>query len=171
MADAVSTINRLDRPPGNHVSDCPLRDQGGPHAAAQVRHRSNAPHCLTNVCDRAAVEVWDHDGKLYEVNSYYSLPGDAWQYELVGLTGAPGTGPYLSVTIPDATPDDGAFTPRPASNVMVRAGGGDVPWPILRRFIDLVESSGDIVRGSTDGASPITDPGPSHKTPPSLGGA
>ncbi|MEU1687866.1 hypothetical protein [Micromonospora sp. NPDC005707] len=117
------------------------------------------------------MEVWDHEGKLYEVNSYYSLPDDAWQYELVGLTGAPGTGPYLSVTIPDATPDDGPFTPRPASGVMFSAGSGDVPWPILRRFIDLVESSGDIVQDPTDGGSPITDPGASPQIPSSLGDA
>ncbi|MGW4294345.1 hypothetical protein ACWEH1_14990 [Micromonospora chersina] len=117
------------------------------------------------------MEVWDHDGKLYEVNSYYSLPDDAWKYELVGLTGAPGTGPYLSVRIPDATPDDGPFTPRPAGDVMVNAGSGDVPWPILRRFIDLVESSGDIVDDETDDASPITDSGASPGTPPSPGGA
>jgi hypothetical protein len=61
-------------------------------------------------CDRAAVEVWEHDRRLYEVNSYYSLPDDAWQYELVGLTGAPGIGPYLTIVIPDATPEPGPFT-------------------------------------------------------------
>ncbi|MET7949820.1 hypothetical protein [Micromonospora sp. NPDC005324] len=104
------------------------------------------------------MEVWDHGAKLYEVNSYYSLPDYAWQYELVGLTGAPGAGPYITVTIPDATPDDGPFTARPASEVMFGAGGGDVPWPILRRFIDLVESSGDIVQDLADSASPTTDP-------------
>ncbi|MEV4133517.1 hypothetical protein AB0J72_15265 [Dactylosporangium sp. NPDC049742] len=89
--------------------------------------------------------VWLHDDKLYEVSSGYSLPDDAWQYELTGLTGAPGTGPYLAITIPDATPDDGPFTPMPAHHVRVRAGGGQVPWPILTKFIDLVESSGDLV--------------------------
>lgn len=40
------------------------------------------------------MKVWSRDGKLYEVNSYYSLPDDAWQYELVGLKGAPGTEPF-----------------------------------------------------------------------------
>jgi hypothetical protein len=91
------------------------------------------------------VEVWDHDGKLYEVNSYYSLPDDAWQYELVGLTGAPGTGPYLTIVIPDATPEPGPFTPKHAGHVLVAVAGGVTPWPILRRLIDLVESSGDII--------------------------
>jgi hypothetical protein len=61
------------------------------------------------LCDPAAVEVWDHSGKLYEVNSYYSLPDDAWQYE---LTGAPGTGSYLAIVIPDAAPEHGPFTPK-----------------------------------------------------------
>ncbi|MCW2886980.1 MAG: hypothetical protein JWL58_3842, partial [Streptosporangiaceae bacterium] len=53
------------------------------------------------------MEVWAHDGKLYDVNSYYSLPDDAWHYELVRQDGAPATGPYLSVLIPDTTPDAG----------------------------------------------------------------
>ncbi|MGC5285746.1 hypothetical protein [Micromonospora sp. DT231] len=94
------------------------------------------------------MDVWDHDGKLYEVNSYYSVSDYAWEYELVGLTGASGTGPYLSARIPDATPEGGPFTPRPASEVVVSCGG-DVPWLILRRFIHLVESSGDIVQDPT----------------------
>ncbi|MFG1838347.1 hypothetical protein ACGFH8_07925 [Micromonospora sp. NPDC049175] len=72
----------------------------------------------------------------------------AWEYELVGLTGASGTGPYLSARIPDATPEGGPFTPRPASEVVVSCGG-DVPWLILRRFIHLVESFGDIVQDPT----------------------
>jgi hypothetical protein len=91
------------------------------------------------------VEVWDHDGKLYEVDSYYSLPDGAWQYELVGLTGAPGTGPYLTIVIPDATPEPGPFTPKGAGHVLVSVADGVTPWPILRRLLDLVESSGAIV--------------------------
>jgi hypothetical protein len=88
------------------------------------------------------VEVWSHDGRLYEVNSYYSLSDNAWQYELVGLTGA--RGPHMAVVIPDATPDDGPFTPKPADHVVVSVGDGRTPWPVLRRLLDLVESSGDI---------------------------
>ncbi|MFI7553234.1 hypothetical protein ACIBQ2_26225 [Micromonospora sediminimaris] len=88
--------------------------------------------------------IRSHDGKLYEITSGYSLPDDAWQYELVGLTGPPGTGPYLSVLIPDATPD-GPFTPRPAEHVIVRAGGGIVPWPVLEELVHLLDSSGDLV--------------------------
>lgn len=91
------------------------------------------------------MDVWDHDGKLYEVNSYYSLPDDAWQYELIGLTGAPGTGPYLAIVIPDVTPDEGPFIPEHAGHALVRVGGGVTPWPILLQLIELAESSGDIV--------------------------
>jgi hypothetical protein len=92
------------------------------------------------------VEVWDHDGKLYEVNSYYSLPDDAWHYELIGLTGAPGTGPpYLAIVIPGVTPDEGPFIPKHAGHALVRIGGGVAPWPILLQLIELAESSGDIV--------------------------
>jgi hypothetical protein len=91
----------------------------------------------------------EHDGKLYEVISMYSLPDDAWRYELTGLTGSPGTGPYLAIDIPDATPD-GAFTPRPAQHVRVHAGGGVVPWLILQQLIDQVDSSGDLVDEERD---------------------
>ncbi len=100
-------------------------------------------------CDHPAMEIWPHDGKLYEIGSGYSLPDDAWQYELVGLTGPPGTGPYLTVSIPDATPD-GPFTPRPAEHIVVHAGGGVVPWPILESLIHLLESSGDLVDEQRD---------------------
>ncbi|MEU7928885.1 hypothetical protein [Micromonospora sp. NPDC049107] len=46
------------------------------------------------------------------------------------------------------------------------ADGGDVPWPILRRFVELVESSGDIVRGPADSPSPITEPSQDRVHPP-----
>ncbi|MET8233452.1 hypothetical protein ABZS77_22560 [Micromonospora sp. NPDC005298] len=90
------------------------------------------------------METWSHDGKLYEVTSGYSHPDDAWQYELVGLTGPPGAGPYLSVSIPDATPD-GPFTPRPTGHVVVHADGGTVPWVVLEKLLRLLDSSGDLV--------------------------
>jgi len=90
------------------------------------------------------MEIWPYDGKLYEVTSGYSLPDDAWQYELVGLSGPPGTGPYLSVSIPDATPD-GPFTPQPTDHVVVRADGGIVPWRVLEKFVHLLDSTGDLI--------------------------
>jgi hypothetical protein len=91
------------------------------------------------------VEAWSHAGKLYEVNSFYCLPEDAWHYELDGLSGPPGAGPHITVAIPDATPDDGPFTPQPARLAVVHIGEGQTPWLILRRYLDLVESSGDLV--------------------------
>lgn len=103
------------------------------------------------LCDHPAVEIWTHDGKHYEVVSFYCLPEDAWCYELDGVSGAPGTGPHITVAIPDATPDDGPFTPKPARLATVHVGAGQTPWPVLRRFLDLVESSGDLV---DDGAAP-----------------
>ncbi|MGN9764810.1 hypothetical protein ACTMS2_06535 [Micromonospora sp. SD12] len=93
------------------------------------------------------MEVWFHGTELYEVSSYYSLPDDAWQYELTGMSEADG---HVAVVIPDATPDDGPFTPQPAHRVLVQVGGGQIPWPIFRRFIDLVESSGDLVGAGED---------------------
>ncbi|MEV6345030.1 hypothetical protein [Actinoplanes sp. NPDC051851] len=101
------------------------------------------------------MEIWSHDGKLYEIVSMYSLPDDAWQYELTGLSGSPGTGPYLAVDIPDATPD-GPFTPRAARHVVVHAGGGVVPWLILEKLIALLDSSGDLVDEDRDLSSEAT---------------
>nr|GID89659.1 hypothetical protein Ade03nite_85830 [Actinoplanes derwentensis] len=95
-------------------------------------------------CDHPAMEIWSHDGKLYQLTSGYSLHDDAWQYELAGLTGPSGTGPFLSVLIPDTTLD-GPFTPRPASGIVVHAGGGIVPWPILEKLVGVLDSSGDLV--------------------------
>lgn len=101
------------------------------------------------------MEIWPDDGKLYELVSMYSLPDDAWHYELTGLSGSPGTGPYLAVDVPDATPD-GPFTPREAQHVVVHAGGGVVPWPILTRLIERLDSSGDLVDEDRDSSSEAT---------------
>ncbi|MEV6562865.1 hypothetical protein AB0M22_44605 [Nocardia sp. NPDC051756] len=90
------------------------------------------------------MEIWEHDGNLYEVSSNYCLPDEAWTYELQGITGPPGTGPHLDVSIPDQTPE-GPFTPRSQRHVIVSFGPGSIPWLILRRFRDHVQSSGDIV--------------------------
>jgi hypothetical protein len=91
------------------------------------------------------VGVWSHDGRHYEVNSYYSLPDDAWRYEVVVPAGANGAGPHLAVLVPDATPQGEPFTPKGDSHVVVRVGGGELPWPIVRRLLHLIQSSGDLV--------------------------
>jgi hypothetical protein len=107
------------------------------------------------------MQLWAHGGTLYEVNSYYSLPDDAWQYELVGQAGAPTTRPYLIVLIPDATPEDGPFTAEPSEHARVTVHDGQTPWPILRRFVDLIEQSGDITHehqaGSAIGALTLSN--------------
>ncbi|GAA3253363.1 hypothetical protein ACFO1B_45980 [Dactylosporangium siamense] len=106
------------------------------------------------------MEVQRHGGKLYEFASLHSSPDNAWEHELTGLTGAPGTGPCLSIVIPDAAPDDGPFTPMPARHAFVRAGGGQVPWPVLTEFVDLVRAAGDLVAEpvltAADTALPLT---------------
>lgn len=52
--------------------------------------------------------------------------------------------PYLIVLIPDATSKDGPFTTSRSECVRVMVHDGQTPWPILRRFVDLIEQSGDI---------------------------
>ncbi|BCJ64880.1 hypothetical protein GCM10009779_61380 [Polymorphospora rubra] len=82
----------------------------------------------------------------------YLLPEDAWSYELTGPGGAVGEFVGLAVVIPDATPYDGPFTPMASTHVRVVTDGGQLPWPVLLRFVGLVETSGDIV-SDVDGRS------------------
>ncbi|MFI1989758.1 hypothetical protein [Actinoplanes sp. NPDC020271] len=95
------------------------------------------------------MKVWSHGNERYELTSMYSVPGDVWYYELRGLAESPGARPYLTISIPDATPD-GPFTPMPAQHIVVYADGGVLPWPILRELIQLLESSGDLVEEQRD---------------------
>ena len=81
----------------------------------------------------------EHGGRSFEVVNGYSLPDDAWQYELRPVGGEAA----LRVLIPDATPD-GPFTPRPSTDVRVQLNGGELPWPILARFMALVQNSGNL---------------------------
>ncbi|WP_107656212.1 hypothetical protein [Nocardia suismassiliense] len=90
------------------------------------------------------MEIWEHGGNLYEVSSYYCLTDDAWIYALQGITGPPGTGPHLDVSIADETPDEGLFVPKSQRDVVVSFGPGSIPWLVLRRFRDYVQASGDI---------------------------
>ncbi|MGW4948196.1 hypothetical protein ACWEOZ_42150 [Actinoplanes sp. NPDC004185] len=95
------------------------------------------------------MEIRSVDGELYEIISMYSLPDDAWHYEVTGLTGPPATRPHLAIDIPDATPD-GAFTPEPAEHVVVHAGGGVLPWLVLEKLIDQLDASDDLVDEERD---------------------
>lgn len=93
------------------------------------------------------MEQWAHQGQRYEVNSMYLLPDDAWAYELWPSAGPAGR---LIVLIADATPDDGPFTPLSSAHALVTAEEVSLPWPVLRRFVHLVDTSGDIVPAEQD---------------------
>ncbi|RZS32290.1 hypothetical protein EV193_113134 [Herbihabitans rhizosphaerae] len=92
------------------------------------------------------MDVWEHDGDKYEYESYYSVPDEAWRHELMPLDGAPETYPWMHVVVPD-TVDDGPFTPAPPERVTVAVGGdGELPWPVVRRFLEEVYDSGHVPR-------------------------
>lgn len=98
------------------------------------------------------MEAWSHAGKRYEVNSYYSLPDDAWQYELVELSASPEPGLCVRVMVPDATPI-GDLTPKPDEAAFYLDHGGPIPWQVLRRFLSFVEDDGLVTRGPEDGGA------------------
>lgn len=97
------------------------------------------------------VEQWTYNGAVYQVNSMYLLPDGAWTYELTGPHGTSGKVTGLAVVIPDATPDGGPFTPMDSTHAHVVTDDGHLPWPVLLRFIRLVETSGDIAPGAHGG--------------------
>ncbi|WP_233624940.1 hypothetical protein [Actinoplanes sp. ATCC 53533] len=74
----------------------------------------------------------------------YLLPDDAWAYEMTPAARDRGR-MSLIVLIPDATPDDGPFTPKGSTHARVVLEEGNLPWPVLSRFLQSVDSSGDIV--------------------------
>lgn len=90
------------------------------------------------------------DGKLYEVGSDH-LADDARIYELQGMTGPPGTGPHLDVGVLSKTPDEEPFGLGSQRHSVVSFGLGSVPWPVLCRFRDHVQASGDIVTAEVVG--------------------
>ena len=85
-----------------------------------------------------------HADEIYRVNSMYLLPDDAWAYEMTPAACDRGR-MSLIVLIPDATPDDGPFTPKGSAHARVVLEDGDLPWPVLSRFLQSVVSSCDIV--------------------------
>lgn len=98
------------------------------------------------------MEEWAHPGRAFEVNSMYLLPDDAWAYELTPSRGQPGPPGGLSVLIADATAHGGPFTPMSPAHARVVVEEVELPWPILRRFVELVGTSGDIVPDEDDAA-------------------
>ena len=96
------------------------------------------------LCHPARMESWVHADEIYQVNSMYLLPDDAWAYELTPASRDRGR-MSLIVLIPDATPDNGPFTPKGSTHARVVLEDGDLPWPVLSRFLQSVGSSDDIV--------------------------
>jgi hypothetical protein len=90
------------------------------------------------------MESWVHADEIYHVNSMYLLPDDAWAYEMTPAACDRGR-MSLIVLIPDATPDEGPFTPEGSTRARVVVEDGDLPWPVLSRFLQSVDSSGDII--------------------------
>ncbi|GAB1642941.1 hypothetical protein [Krasilnikovia sp. MM14-A1259] len=88
---------------------------------------------------------WIHDGVQYEVNNFHHAEFDAWCYELYAVDNDPNRNDYIEFRIPDLTPD-GSFTPAPATEAVFLAHGEPkIPWPLLRRLIDLMHEYGDLV--------------------------
>lgn len=116
-----------------------------PAAVEVVGPKSKSKAAASRLWHPDRVECWTHRGEVYQVNSMYLLPDDAWVYELFGPAGHSGKAPGVIVLIPDATPEDGPFTPMGAPHVRVLVEDGHLPWPVLLRFVRLVEQSGDIV--------------------------
>ena len=83
------------------------------------------------------MEIWEHEGQLFEVQSLYAGDHNAWCHELTSIeTG----GAALRVFVPDATPDE-PFTSSSLDRVQVQLLGGTVPWPILTKLVALVTES------------------------------
>jgi hypothetical protein len=150
----IQLIQKLRRQAARHAR----RDEGsaGAQHGTEMRphHGTGAPalnrgRTRSEFCHPGPVESWTHADEVYEVNSMYLLPDSAWAYEMTPVTADRGR-MSLIVLIPDATPDDGPFRPRGSTHAQVVLDDGDLPWPALSRFLQVVESSGDIVRDNHD---------------------
>jgi hypothetical protein len=52
----------------------------------------------------------------------------------------------VEVLIPDANADGGPFVHEPSERATFTAHGEwDIPWPVFRRFIEVIAASGDLV--------------------------
>jgi hypothetical protein len=79
-----------------------------------------------------ATEYLEHDGKLYELASFYALPDDAWSIELVEMSAEGGV--LAHVLAPDEDID------RPCQ--VLHLDGESIPSEILRRLImEVAETS------------------------------
>jgi hypothetical protein len=86
----------------------------------------------------------------YEANNFYHFDAQAWCYEMCAIPGDRGSNDYIEIRVPDVTPE-GPFTPAPATEAVFLAHGEPkIPWPILRRLIDLMHEYGHIVEARRD---------------------
>ncbi len=85
------------------------------------------------------MEVWSHEGRLFEYASIYLIQEDAWAHEVSEVDGDA----WVSIVIPDTAPDEERFAPRPAA-AELRSTDGSMPWPIVARLIDKVSLAGDL---------------------------
>jgi hypothetical protein len=100
---------------------------------------------------------WHHNGKTYEVNNFHHSDAVAWCYEMYEVPGEPDRNDYVEVRIPDLTPL-GRFTPAPASKAVFLAHGEPrIPWPVLRRFFNLMREYGHLVEAEPDTGNISTD--------------
>ena len=83
--------------------------------------------------------VWQHDGKLYDYESYYDLDADSWTHEVRALDGESA----VWIDVPDGTPDAGPFTPLPKRAVF-RSSDGALPLVIVERLLAAAREAGDI---------------------------
>lgn len=84
-------------------------------------------------------EVWEFEGKQYSYESYYHLDQDAWVHEIASENNSG----FLMIVVPDATPDDGPFTPR-RDEAVLRFTEGELPVSIVERLIHTARAAGDI---------------------------
>jgi hypothetical protein len=92
------------------------------------------------------LSVWQHDDRQYEVNQFHCGDNDSWCYELHEVTPEAVGNDSIGVQIPDAQPESGPFVPGPSDRVtLTMHGDWAIPWPVFRRFVDAVQTSGDVV--------------------------
>ncbi|MTD15061.1 hypothetical protein GIS00_14050 [Nakamurella sp. YIM 132087] len=84
--------------------------------------------------------MWEYDGRRFMYVSGYMLDEGAWHHELSEI----GSEACACIVIPDATPDDGPFTPGASETVILRTAAGTIPWPIWVAFMSRVHESNDL---------------------------
>jgi hypothetical protein len=99
---------------------------------------------------------WSHGSRMFGVVETYDLHDNAWVYELTGGNGS-SFDAFLAVAFPDATPI-GDFTSMAADRTVVHVAPGTIPWPVLRKFLDLVDRSNFLVDDQEWGSVVAADP-------------